>query len=420
MKKNELRDAVNILTRLINEKISYKQSFNAQTTSLTKEICFGVCRNFFFLDAIALSLVKKKPKDSSLWLTLLVGIYQIKFLSTPEYAAVKETVGILKRPWEKNFINAILRNYLRENAEIDKQISLKLSANYNHPIWFIEKIKAAYPNAWQKILTANNQRPPMSIRVNNSQISSAQYLQLLKAENINAEPQTDFPSGIIITNPIKATELPGFDDGLVSIQDLAAQMAVTMLDLKDGDNVLDACAAPGGKTCHILETNNNLTKCVALDIDEKRVAKIHENLRRLKLNATVLISDCLDTDKWWDGKPFNRILLDAPCSATGVIRRHPDIKLLRTPEEILNIVQVQQKLLKKLWKLLAPGGRLVYATCSILPEENSQQIQNFIKNTPDCKLANKQSIEQRNQYGRQILPGENNMDGFFYSALIKA
>ena len=466
MKKNELREAVNILVKIVDEKISYKKSFNAKTTSLTKEICFGVCRNYFLLECIALNLVKKKPKDSNLWLTLLIGIYQIKFLSTPAYAAVKETVNLLNRPWEKNFINAILRNYLRNPTEIEQQISTHQSAKYNHPDWFIDKIKASWPDKWQSILAANNQHPPMSIRVNNSRITTEGYLELLQAKNIAAKKQVNLPAGIIINKPVKATELPGFNEGLVSVQDLAAQIAVQMLDLNSEDTVLDACAAPGGKTCHILETVNNLNKCLAIDIDEQRVTKIHDNLQRLKLHAKVIVADCLDTSSWWDGKPFTRILLDAPCSATGIIRRHPDIKLIRTSAEIMHIVQVQKKLLKKLWDVLAPGGKLVYATCSILPEENTIQIENFIKETPDCHLANSAMVnsslskpaaenklrgdsERRtgvdtqvhedsstestkqiasaagfgmrsnSEYGLQILPGENNMDGFFYSVLIK-
>lgn len=419
MKKNELYDAVNILVKIVDAKVSYKQSFHTKTSALTKEICFGVCRNYFFLDSIALSLVEKKPKDSYLWLTLLVGIYQIKFLSTPEYAAVKETVNLLKRPWEKNFINAILRNYLRNATEIEQQVTTNQSAKYNHPIWFIDKIKTAWPDKWQNILTANNQHPPMSIRVNNSQITTKEYLELLQTKNIAVKTQPNCPSGIIINKPIKATELPGFNEGLVSIQDLAAQMAVRMLDLNPNDTVLDACAAPGGKTCHILETANNLSKCVAIDIDEQKITKIHDNLQRLQLHAKVMVADCLDTAKWWDGEPFTRILIDAPCSATGIIRRHPDIKLLRTPAEIVHIVQVQKELLKKLWDVLAPGGKLVYATCSILPEENNAQIANFIKTTPDCKLANDIMVNANSKYGLQILPGEDNMDGFFYSVLIK-
>lgn len=419
MKKAELREAQNILLKVIKNKVSYKQSFTKETTAFTKEICFGVCRNFYLLTATAESLVKKKPKDLRQWLGILIGLYQIKFLSTPDYAAVKETVNLFKSPWEKNFVNAILRNYQRKDKEIEQQIANNLEAKYNHPLWFIDKLKQCWPQHWQNILTANNQRPPLSIRVNNTKISSADYLQLLKNADIDAVASNEISSGIIIKKPLQAADLPGFKDGFVSVQDLAAQLAAELLDLQPKQNILDACAAPGGKTCHILEKQPNINKCVSVDVDAQRVQKIQENLTRLNLHAKVLTADCLDTASWWDGKPFDRILLDAPCSATGVMRRHPDIKLLRTAAEIKTISQVQKNLLHKLWQLLAPGGKLVYATCSILTEENSKQIQGFLQTTPNSKEVKIPNFNTNSQFGLQILPGENNMDGFFYCVLQK-
>lgn len=420
MKKVELREAQNILLKVIQDKVSYKQSFTKETSSFTKEICFGVCRNFYLLTAIAENLVNKKPKDLRQWIGILIGLYQIKFLSTPDYAAVKETVNLFKSPWEKNFVNAILRNYQRKQAEIQHKITNNLEAKYNHPQWFIDKVKKCWPENWQNILLANNQRPPLSIRVNNGKIATADYLKLLKNANIDAITQQGCGSGIIINKPLQATELPGFQDGLVSIQDLAAQLAAELLDLKTHQNVLDACAAPGGKTCHILEMQPDINKCLAIDVDAQRAQKIKENLTRLRLDAEILIADCIDVTSWWDGKHFDRILLDAPCSATGVMRRHPDIKLLRTTAEIQTITQIQKNLLHKLWELLAPGGKLVYATCSILPEENSEQIQNFLQATTDCKEIKIHKFASNSQHGLQILPGEHNMDGFYYCILNKS
>lgn len=420
MKKLELREAQTILLKVLQDKISYKQSFTKETSPFTKEICFGVCRHFYLLAAIAESLVKKKPKDLRQWVGILIGLYQIKFLSTPDYAAVKETVNLFKSPWEKNFVNAILRNYQRKQAEINQKITNNPEAMYNHPSWFIDKIKKSWPAQWQNILHANNQRPPLSIRVNNAKISTADYLKLLQKAEIEAVASKECASGIIITKPLQASDLPGFKDGLVSVQDLAAQLAAEILDLKPKQRVLDACAAPGGKTCHILEKQPDLSSCIAIDVDTQRAQKIEENLKRLKQRADVVIADCTDIKSWWDGKHFDRILLDAPCSATGVMRRHPDIKLLRTSSEIQTITQVQKKLLHKLWQLLAPGGKLIYATCSILPEENSEQIQSFVQTNADCKEVQIDKFTSNSKFGLQILPGENNMDGFFYCILQKS
>lgn len=439
MKKPELVAAQKILFAVIKKKISYKKLFTQETSSLTKEICFGVCRNFYYLAEIANHFLKKMPKDLNLWVTILIGIYQLRFLNTPPHAAVKETVEILEKPFEKNFVNAVLRSYLR-TQEAAKQSSIPLDSNnnpkcstnssttnleaiYNHPQWLITKIRKSWPKDWEQILFANNQHPPLTIRVNTKKITREKYLALLKTANIPAKISDSAPAGLIITTPLQVTNLPGFADGLLSIQDLAAQLAVQFLDSTPGLRVLDACAAPGGKTCHILETATDLKQCLAIDISKTRAKKIYANLERLGLSADVKVADCLELEKWWDGELFDRILLDAPCSATGVIRRNPDIKLLRTAEEVAIVIELQKKLLDKLWTILKPGGKLVYTTCSILPEENSKQIANFLKNHPDCKCLeinlSQASIHSKSQYGLQILPGENDMDGFFYSVLIR-
>lgn len=439
MKQAELMATLKILYSVIHDKMPYKQADTQGSSGLTKEICFGVFRNFYSLENIANNFVSKKPKDMHLWLVILIGIYQLRFLNIPQYAVVKETVEILSKSWEKNFVNAVLRSYLRSDLHKDKnthhELTTTANTNWNHPAWLIDSIKASWPNDWQKILVANNQHPPLSIRVNTQKISVNDYIKLLESAELPFLLCDFAPEGIIITKPVKVAELPGFTNGLVSVQDLAAQLAEQFLDLHQGFVVLDACAAPGGKTCHILEKHPNLNGYLALEISSKRAQKIYENLNRLNLKADVKICDCLEIDKWWDGKYFDRILLDAPCSATGVIRRNPDIKLLRTAEEITFITQIQGKLLAKLWQTLKPGGKLLYTTCSILPEENEQQITEFLKTHPDSKCLEIKFLNiydtakkttdfsslnnNRSKHGLQIFPGEHNMDGFFYSVLQK-
>lgn len=423
MTNNALKDALKILLKLINEKISYQFSFNEKTLPLTKEICFGVCRNYFQLENIALLFLNKKPKDNFIWVSLLIGIYQLRHLNTPDYAAVQETVNLLNHPnkkWAKGLVNAVLRKYCLKKDSLDTSLQEIDTFKYNHPTWLINKIQKSWPNAWERILAANNTHPSMSLRVNNALITTSDFVTILKKSNIECTTSDTIPSGIILHKACKVTELPGFNTGLVSVQDLGAQLAMQLLDLKPNLRVLDACAAPGGKTCHILETESNID-CTALDIENSRLDKLQENLKRLKLSATVKQGDCLTPKSWWDGKLFDRILLDAPCSATGVIRRHPDIKLLRTESDIAKITQVQQKLLQTLWKMLAPQGILVYSTCSILSEENQHQIKDFIQQHTDCQCIDiAKNLGHKNPYGLQILPGENNMDGFFYSVLRKS
>ena len=258
----------------------------------------------------------------------------------------------------------------------------------------------------------------MSLRINQRRCSTEEYLSTLKQSNIAAERIAYCSYGINLKNACGISDLPGFTNGDVSLQDGAAQLAVTLLDLKPNIRILDACAAPGGKYCHILESNTKLKACIALELQPNRLLKIQENLTRLNLQGTLIRGDACKPEAWWDGEKFDRILLDAPCSATGVIRRHPDIKVLRTSNEIIKIVELQQQLLKSLWPLLNTNGLLVYATCSILPEENEIQIKNFCQTQHDCVCENISTHWGKpTGHGRQILPGENNMDGFFYSVL---
>ncbi|RUQ90442.1 16S rRNA (cytosine(967)-C(5))-methyltransferase RsmB [Legionella septentrionalis] len=422
MKPNERLLAVRILTQLLQEKKPLSHLLQT-APPFTKELCFGVCRFYFALEALVTPLLKKRPKELEIWLSLLLGIYQLHYLHTPDYAVVKETVALLeqlKKPWAKGLINAVLRNFCRQKETIISKIYDSPAYKHNHPRWLLQEIKTTWPAKWEAILRANDAHPPMSLRVNNARISTDAYLNRLQEAHIAAHKHPHAPACLVLAEPCPVEKLPGFAAGDVSVQDAAAQMAALLLQLKPGLRLLDACCAPGGKTCHILESEPDLACCVAVDADLKRLERVQENLQRLHLQATLVAGDASVPDAWWDGKPFDRILVDAPCSATGVIRRHPDIKLLRTKNEVTNAAKLQEKILDALWPLLAPGGLMVYATCSILPEENEQQIARFIDRHLDCKpLMHPHAWAHATGHGWQILPGENNMDGFFYSVLSK-
>lgn len=426
MKKNERLQALRILTAVLQEHTPLLHLMQAShdLSPLVKELCFGVSRHYYRLEALADCLVTKRPKQKDIWVCLLMGLYQLHYLRIPDYAVVKETVGLLtpiKKTWAKGLVNAVLRSYCRDQEALLARLTDNTAFIYGHPDWLVKKIKLAWPEQWQHILQANDIHPPMSLRVNQVRSTVQAYMTRLDTAGIDASPLHYSLNGIQLTKPCDVHELPGFTDGDVSVQDEAAQLATSLLALKPALRLLDACCAPGGKTCHILETQPKLSACVALDIEKNRLVRVKDNLNRLNLHATLVQGDALQPNTWWDGVFFDRILLDAPCSATGVIRRHPDIKLLRTEAEIEAIVQLQHALLKALWPLLAPGGIMVYATCSIMPEENEDQMARFISQQTDCQfLASEQPWGLNTGHGWQILPGDNNMDGFFYSALQKS
>lgn len=425
MKKNERLQALHILVGVLQDKTPLLHQLQAATdlSPLSKELCFGVCRQYYRLQAIADSLMSKRSKSIEIQLCILMGLYQLHYLRIPDYAVVKETVDLLiplKKTWAKGLINAVLRNYCRQQDEVLTQMQNDRMFIHNHPDWLVKTIQKAWPQDWQAILQANDLHPAMSLRVNAARTARSDYLTRLQQAGIAATPQSFSPCGITLATPCDVYELPGFVEGDVSVQDEAAQLAAMLLDLQPNLRVLDACCAPGGKTCHILETQSHLSVCVALDIEKNRLKRVEENLNRLQLHASITQGDALQPQTWWDGELFDRILLDAPCSATGVIRRHPDIKLLRTKREIQAIVAIQHDLLETLWPLLTPGGIFIYATCSIMPEENELQIQRVVNTYTDCEMVTNEHAWGRNTgHGRQILPGENGMDGFFYSVLRK-
>lgn len=423
--QNERKLALTALREVLGDGHSLSH-LKTELTPFAKVLCFGVCRYYFQLNALAKQLLKKSPKNLDIWLTLLMGLYQIRELDLPDYAVVHETVALLntkKTTWAKSLINAVLRRYCREKEALDKLAENSVDFRYNYPAWLLGRLQKVWPDHWEAIIHGSNTHPPMSLRVNKQHATAENYQKQLQNINISAYPIAHTTHGLVLDKPCDVFDLPGFTTGDVSVQDGAAQLAAHLLDLKPGLRILDACCAPGGKTCHILETEPELKACVALDIEPKRLTRTRENLARLSFEARVdiIAGDAQNPNSWWDGVLFDRILLDAPCSATGVIRRHPDIKILRTPEEVKSITKIQAALLEALWPLLAPGGVFVYATCSILPEENEQQIANFVQRQSNCQPSSEiKPWGHATGFGWQIFPGEASMDGFFYSVLRKS
>jgi len=419
--------------RVIAEVVHKKHALNAvlanalvelpeNERSLCQQLCYGVIRWHCQLEVISQQLLNKplRAKDSDIAALLLCGLYQLRSMRIPAHAALSETVNackILGKPWATGLINASLRNYQRQQQEIDASLLADDTAHYAHPHWLIERYKHDWPEQWQAILTANNQQPPMMLRVNQQHGTRDNYLARLGSENINATAIEHCPNGVLLATPCDVHALPGFSAGDVSVQDGAAQLVASILDLKANLQILDACAAPGGKTGHILEhyPDNHV---VALDIAPSRLQSIEQNMDRLTLNAKLIAADAAETTSWWDGKLFDRILIDAPCSGIGVIRRNPDIKLLRRPDDIATLAIQQQRLLDNLWPLLKQGGLLVYTTCSALKQENEQQIAHFLAQHPEaqeCEPPNAPAT--RRSVGYQRLPGDDNLDGFYYACI---
>jgi len=384
-------------------------------------LCYGVCRAYHRLDFILSQLLDKPLKDPSVKALALVGLYQLKYMRVKPHAAVSETVlAARKKPWAKALINALLRRYLREQEALEQKADNLQSSVISHPDWLIKQIEHDWPQQALQIFQENNQLPPMALRVNLARISQAQYLQQLSGQGIEAVAVSFCTSAIILDKPVAVDLLPGFADGIISVQDTAAQLAAGLLDVQPGQRVLDVCAAPGGKAAHILEYQPQLKELVAVDIDASRMHRVSDTLQRLKLPAKLVVGDAAKPEDWWDGQLFERILLDAPCSALGVIRRHPDIKLLRRAEDIQPLQILQQNILRAVWPLLAPGGIMLYATCSILKQENERQIEAFLA---EYSNAVEWPIDAcwgfAGSHGRQIMTGESSMDGFYYARIRK-
>ena len=424
--------AAKALTAVLNGKASLNSSLplqldkvEARDRGLTQDLAFGTARWYPRLSALANKLLQKpfKAADADVEALLLVGLYQLLYTRVPAHAAIGETVGCadkLKKPWAKGLLNAVLRNAQRDSEALLAELEHDPVVRTAHPRWLQKSLKAFWPQQWEAICAANNAHPPMILRVNRRHKTRDQYLQLLAESEVQAQPCVYSRDGIVLFEACDVRNLPGFADGWISVQDEAAQLAADLLDLAPGQRVLDACCAPGGKTCHILEAEPQLAGVVAVDLEAKRLVRVRENLERLGLSAELIAADGRDTATWWDGKPFQRILLDAPCSATGVIRRHPDIKLTRQPDDIAALASLQGELLDAMWQTLEVGGILLYATCSTLPTENTEVIEDFLARTPGAReldIAGQFGIKQ--PHGRQLLAQEGGHDGFYYAKLIK-
>lgn len=391
---------------------------------LLQELCFGTCRFHPQLSAYIECLVDKplRAKDSDIQALLLLGLYQLLHTRIPDHAALGETVEVarnLKKPWATTLINGVLRKFLRDKSKLDKLLGQNLAFQSNHPAWLQGMLRKQWPSQFDALIAANNNHPPFTLRLNTHKVRREDYLAQLQSLEIAAKATEFSPYGITLEHACDPRKLPLFAEGSLSVQDEAAQLSADMLELSPNLRVLDACCAPGGKTGHMLELEPSL-HLTALDADERRLGRVRENLTRLGVSANICSGDATQPQDWWDGAAFDRILLDAPCSATGIIRRHPDIKVLRTPEELDKLASLQLQLLKSLWPLLKPGGILLYATCSIMPRENSQILETFLQRQPDaiCDSLDVQwGIAQ--SYGRQLLPQDNGHDGFYYARLRK-
>ena len=424
--------AAKALAAVLSGKASLNSSLPTQLDKVedrdrgfTQDLAFGTARWQPRLSALAAKLLQKpfKAADADVEALLLVGLYQLLYTRVPAHAAIGETVGCadkLKKPWAKALLNAVLRRAQRESETLLAELEHDPVVRTAHPRWLQKSLKAFWPQQWEAICAANNAHPPMILRVNRRHHTRDAYLGLLSAAGIAATACVYSRDGIILEAATDVRSLPGFAEGWISVQDEAAQLAADLLDLAPGQRVLDACCAPGGKTCHILEAQPALAGVVAVDLEAKRLVRVRENLERLKLSAELIAADGRDTQAWWDGKPFQRILLDAPCSATGVIRRHPDIKLTRQADDIAALAVLQGELLDAMWITLEVGGILLYATCSTLPTENTEVIEAFLDRTPGAReldLATAAGIKQ--PHGRQLLAQEGGHDGFYYAKLIK-
>jgi 16S rRNA (cytosine967-C5)-methyltransferase len=411
--------AAQLVNRVLLERRGLTQAMadargpDARGQAAARSLAYGTLRQAGTLRYYLSRLVGRPLEPGDLLGHLLVGLHELEAGDTPAYAVVHETVDLAARrhPRARNFVNAVLRNFQRRRAALRADARADAEACWNFPAWWLRRLEAEYPRDWQAIVTAQNGHPPMTLRVNRRRAGMENTLAELRAAGIAAR-QTG-PAALTLEKPLPVSELPGFAAGRVSVQDLGAQWAAPLLEAADGMRVLDACAAPGGKTGHLLELAD--LDLLALDGDAKRLDRVRENLDRLGLNARLLAADAGAPGAWWDDRPFDRILLDAPCTASGVARRHPDGKWLKRPEDMQQLAGEQARLMDALWPLLKPGGKMLYATCSLFGPENRAQVAAFLSRHPDAQLD---AVEPPGAREGQLLPGPDT-DGFFYARLHK-
>lgn len=378
-----------------------------------QDLSYGTLRYAGRLRFYLEHLLKKPLDPAELFGYLLLGLYELTEGQTAAHAAVHETVEAVARdfPWARGFANAVLRNFQRQQADLAGEAGRDSVACYNLPRWWLRRLQRDWPEDWIRIAEVSAHHPPMSLRINRRQSTLSAMAEALRAANINARRSGEW--ALTLETPCPVSVLPGFSEGWVSVQDPAAQFAAELLDARDGMRVLDACAAPGGKTAHLLERNN--LDLLALDVDEDRMIRVRDNLARLGLSAELKVADAVTPQTWWDGRLFDRILLDAPCTGSGVVRRHPDARWLKRDADIAHLAKAQARLLRALWPLLKVGGTLCYATCSVFKDENAQQIERFLAETPDARRG---LVSLPDALDGQLLPSPEH-DGFYYACLLK-
>ncbi|MBI3936665.1 MAG: 16S rRNA (cytosine(967)-C(5))-methyltransferase RsmB [Betaproteobacteria bacterium] len=397
--------------------VTRQPRLTARERAAIQDLAYGTLRFLARLEAILGALLDNPLSDAAIRHLLLVALYQLAYGKSAHYAVVDHAVAgcaRVRRAAAKGLVNAVLRNFLRRRETLLARVDRDEAARYSYPRWWIDKLKREYPETFRAILEAGNTHPPLTLRVNRRAIAREGYRALLAARGIGASVSGE--SALTLATPLPIERIPGFSEGLVSVQDAAAQLAAPLLEVRDGMRVLDACAAPGGKTAHILELA--AVELTALDSDATRLERVRANLARLKLDARIGCGDARGCD-WWDGRPYDRILADVPCSASGVVRRHPDIKWLRRESDIAQFAATQRAMLEALWQLLVGGGKLLYATCSVFGEENRQQVAQFVERHRDARLLDLSGFEAHKERPTgQLLPDEQH-DGFFYALLQK-
>lgn len=393
-----------------------------QQMPLLRALSYGVLRDYSLL-ATLLARMMETPlnKEPELHALMLCGLFQLRSMRVATHAAVNETVeavAVLGKEKLRGLVNAVLRRYQRERPALEALLPTHPAKQFSYPGWLSDRIEADWPENWQAVLAAGNEQGPLTLRVNRRRVSREHYLKRLDSAGIYAIAVPYADDAVTLGEPMPVEDIPGFSDGMVSVQDAAAQLAADLLDARPGMRVLDACAAPGGKAAHLLERVDDLD-LMALDKDPGRLGRVADTMRRLKLDAHLVLGDACDNRNWWHHNPFDRILMDAPCSGTGVIRRHPDIKWLRRHTDIPQLAGVQLEMLKSLWQMLGRDGILLYATCSILKAEGEDVVKTFLKSQPDAKhLAIEAEWGEARIVGRRIAPG-GAMDGFYYARLLK-
>ena len=405
------------LNQVFERRFEHHQNITTQQKSVAIFLAYGAIRflgeNQFFIQ----QLIDKKITNKKIEALLCVALFQLNHDQSTDFTVVNEAVEaakLINKSWAGSFVNGVLRNFIRQKEELQTELKNDEGAFYSYPLWWINLIKQNYPNDWESILLNGNKHPPLTLRINERKTNLKQYEEKLKSEAISYRVLGN--TALELAQPTPVEKIPGFMDGEVSIQDFGAQLAAKLLDLQDGQICLDACSAPGGKTGHMLEIAD--IELVSIDQQKDRLYKVKENLERLHLHAYLKCADLTAVNTWWNEKLFDRILLDAPCSASGVVRRHVDIKWLRRPRDIEMFAKQQEAMLEAMWQLLKKGGKLLYATCSIFHDENQKVINHFIKEHADAKEVKWSVDSEYSKYENQLIPSENH-DGFFYALLEK-